>query len=79
MQSDSKRESVRRAQKKYFGKCRTYIIRLRQDNDADVIERIDSMPSKIGYIRDLVRADIRRQRARERRALNQSKANEQTE
>lgn len=30
--------------------------------DMDVVERIKSQPNKVGYIRDLVRADIEREK-----------------
>lgn len=40
-------------------KTKQYIMRLRIGADADVIERLDSVPSKTEFIRELVRRDIR--------------------
>ena len=37
-------------------------IRLNKATDADVIARIMEAPSKAGYIKELVRADLRRER-----------------
>lgn len=57
-------EAQRAACKRYYHKtkqnCRVFAIRLQKDCDADVIEALENAPSKVGYIRDLVRADIRR-------------------
>lgn len=63
MSNDKRTESLKKAQKRYYGKCRTYILRFRLDNDADIIERIESMPNKAGYVRALVREDIRKRAA----------------
>jgi hypothetical protein len=34
-------------------------MRLRIGADADVIEKLDSVPSKVEFIRELIRRDIR--------------------
>lgn len=57
--TDSKRESVRKAQRKYQKKLKTYILRFRMEQDADVIERLEHVASKTGYIRRLITQDIR--------------------
>jgi hypothetical protein len=33
-------------------------LRLNKNTDADIIEKLASMPSKMGYIKQLIRADI---------------------
>ena len=34
-------------------------LRLNKNTDADVIEKLNSVPSKMGYIKELIRADIK--------------------
>lgn len=38
---------------------------LNYDTDADVIEKLDSTPNKQGYIKDLIRADIEKEKKNE--------------
>jgi hypothetical protein len=57
--TDSKRESVRKAQRKYQKKLKTYILRFRMEQDADVIAQLERVGSKTGYIRRLIERDIR--------------------
>lgn len=38
-----------------------YVLQLSLKNDADVIEKLNSVPNKQGYIKQLIRADIVRQ------------------
>ena len=57
--TDSKRESVRKAQRKYQKKLKTYILRFRMEQDADVIARMEQVGSKTEFIRELIRRDIR--------------------
>lgn len=40
-------------------KTKQYVMRLRIGADADVIGRLDSVPSKTEFIRELIRRDIR--------------------
>lgn len=54
MSSEAQREAVRR----YTKKTAQFVIRLRKDKDADVIERLMSQDNRIGYIRRLIRQDI---------------------
>lgn len=37
-----------------------YLLKYHLVNDADIIEKLDSVPSKQGYIRNLIREDIAR-------------------
>lgn len=53
-------ESQKRAKKRYDTlRTKQYVMRLRIGADADVIEKLDSVPSKTEFIRELVRRDIR--------------------
>lgn len=36
------------------------VMRLRNEEDADVIAKFESVPNKIGYIRSLVREDMKK-------------------
>lgn len=38
--------------------CRFFHLKLNRRTDADVIDRLDSVPSKQNYIRQLIRKDI---------------------
>ena len=38
--------------------CRTYGLKLNTTTDADIIEKLSSVPSMQGYIKQLIRADI---------------------
>lgn len=40
---------------------RRYQIKLNRTTDADIIEKLDSVPSMQGYIKTLIRADIKEQ------------------
>ena len=44
--------------KRYHKKLRKYIISCNKVEDADVIKRLDSVPNKTAYIKQLVRGDI---------------------
>ena len=35
-----------------------YSLKLSKENDADIIERLNSVPNMQGYIKDLIRKDI---------------------
>lgn len=37
---------------------RQFIFRFRLDEDREIIERLESVPSKIGYVRELILRDI---------------------
>lgn len=57
--TEERRDSVRKAQRKYQKKLKTYILRFRMEQDADVIARLEQVSSKTGYIRRLITQDIR--------------------
>lgn len=47
------------AQRKYdSANCRFYHLKLNMRTDADVIAKLDSVPSKQDYLRQLVRRDL---------------------
>ena len=39
--------------------CKMYTMKFNYESDKDVIERLDSVPNKQDYVRQLVRKDIR--------------------
>lgn len=53
-------EAQRQAKARYDQKTVQYIFRLRLDKDADVIQRLGSVPNKTEYLRKLVREDMAR-------------------
>lgn len=57
-------ESQKRAKAKYDLKTVQYVFRFRMGADADVIEKLKSMPAKTEYIRRLIREDMARESAR---------------
>lgn len=51
-------EAQKRAQAKYDRKMKAqYIFRLNRNTDADIIRKLESVPSKVAYIRELIRKD----------------------
>lgn len=60
MTEDERKVALRKSQSKYLKKLKTYIIRYRIDQDADVIERLNGVENVTDYIRKLVRRDARR-------------------
>lgn len=57
--ADKNKESLRKAQRKYQKKLKTYILRFRMEQDADVIARLEQVSSKTGYVRRLITQDMR--------------------
>lgn len=57
-------ESQKRAKARYDAKTVQYVFRFRLGADADVIERLRSVPEKTSYIRRLIRNDISSESAR---------------
>lgn len=54
-------EAQIKAQKKYDAKnTRQVHLKLNRRTDKDVLARLDEVPSKQGYIKKLIRADIER-------------------
>lgn len=40
-------------------KTRCIQIRLNKNTDADILEKLDNVPSKMGYIKELIRNDLK--------------------
>lgn len=55
---EERKQRQRTSRKRYDAKTKQYVMRLRLGADADVIERLDSMPSKTEYLRSLIRKDM---------------------
>ena len=55
MASQAQREAVRR----YAQKTTQYILRVRNDKDADIRDQLNKQDNRSKYLRDLIRADIR--------------------
>lgn len=54
-------EAQIKAQKRYDAKnTRQLHLKLNRRTDWDVLEKLDSVPSKQGYIKQLIRADLNR-------------------
>ena len=55
-------EAQKRAQKKYDeankDKFRMIHLKLNKDTDAEIIEKLEQVPSIQGYIKELIRADL---------------------
>ena len=51
-------EAQERAHKRYEEKCKHFMLRLRLDTDADVIEWINNQTSANASIKALIRSDI---------------------
>ena len=54
-----RREHHKVSKKKYDAKTVQYVFRFRKGADADIIERLGTVPAKTDYLRELVRRDIR--------------------
>lgn len=46
---------------------KSVLLKLNKKTDADIIEMLDAVPSKMGYIKDLIRQDIEAQKNRDDR------------
>lgn len=54
-------EAAKRAQARYEAANTVQVkLKLNRRTDADIIEKLDGAPSKQGYIKQLIREDIRR-------------------
>lgn len=51
----------------YARTTKQYGVQFRRGADADIIQKLDNVPSKIDYLRNLIRADIEKQKAMEGR------------
>lgn len=56
MTSNAQKEATKRYQQKT---TRVYNIRLNLNTDGDIIRRLEEVGSKQGYIKDLIRKDLR--------------------
>lgn len=60
-------EAQKRAQKKYEekykakGLLKTYNLKCHIEHDKDIIEKLNAVDNKNGYIKELIRADIEKQ------------------
>lgn len=52
-------ESQKRAKKRYDKKTKELVLRFRLNQDGDVIQRLDEVPNKTEFIRELIKRDIR--------------------
>lgn len=56
-------EAQKRAQRKYDtgnkDKFRQIQLKLNKDDDADILAKLDSLDNKQGYIKELIRKDIK--------------------
>lgn len=52
-------DAQKAAMRKYDKKTKQFVFRLRLNADADVIERLETVPQRTEYLRRLVRRDIR--------------------
>ena len=53
--SEKQNERQIRSDKK---NCKVYTIKLTRSTDADIIEKLDSVENRQGYIKDLIRRDL---------------------
>lgn len=54
-------EAQIKAQKKYdVENTRQVHLKLNRRTDEDVLEKLDSVPNKQGYIKELIRADLKK-------------------
>ena len=53
-------EAQIKAQKKYDAENTQVHLKLNRRTDEDVLEKLDSVPNKQGYIKRLIRADLKK-------------------
>lgn len=41
-------------------KTKCVLLRLNLSTDKDILEKLDNVPSKMGYVKDLIRRDIQK-------------------
>lgn len=51
-------DAVKRATANYHRKCKKLLVLMNPDKDADIIERLESIGNKSGYVKELIRLDI---------------------
>lgn len=53
-------EAQKRAREKYEAKATVQIkMKLNRNTDSDILAKLDSVPNKQGYIKELIRADLK--------------------
>lgn len=52
-------EALKKAQKRYEGKCKLFHIRMRVDKDEDIIKWLKEQPSANARLKEMIRADIK--------------------
>ena len=58
-ESKNKRKIYPEANRKYYEKAiRQFKLDLNRNTDADIIEHLENLPNKTGYIKELIRADL---------------------
>jgi hypothetical protein len=56
-------EAATRAQAKYDAANTVQVhIKLNKKTDADILQRLDGVPNKQGYIKEVIRADMRKKK-----------------
>ena len=55
--SESKLKAIRKYRQKVE---KTYLLTLNKEHDQDIIQHLEKQPSKNGYLKDLIRADIKK-------------------
>lgn len=55
--SEAKLRANRKSQKI---NCKVYTMQLSYGTDSDIIDFLDSLPNKQGYLKELIRADLER-------------------
>lgn len=52
-----------KAKTRYMKKAyKAFSIQLHKENDADIIQKLDSVPNKQGYVKGLIRDDISKEK-----------------
>ena len=52
-------EAMKRAQSKYDEKATVQVkMKLNKTTDKDILDKLDSVPNKQGFIKELIRADL---------------------
>ena len=55
--SESKLKAIRKYRQKVE---KTYLLTLNKEHDQDIIQHLEKQASKNGYLKDLIRADIKK-------------------
>ena len=56
---ENKKKKKKETKSEYYARTtKTFKLQLRKKDDADVIEKLNSVSAKTAYVRDLIRKDI---------------------